>query len=422
MSLVIPLKDLSDEQKEKIETELEIEITQKKSFTFNKSFKPPPEYIYPFTLVNNLVYLPLYYGIKNKLGKRPSRKNYPDANIVFEGSLRPYQEEVKNESLERLNKSGTSIISMYTGGGKTITAIFIAGLINLKTLIIIKNIVLIKQWKDSILKFCPTAKVQTLTPKSTLDEKCDFFIMNALNIPKMWRSFFSSIGMIIVDEIHLIVTKTLSKSFQYITPKYCLGLSATPDRPDGMDVLIDLYFGKHRIFRKLNRKHTAYWINSGFKPVYDQGDWNAVLNQQATSELHNNIVFKIVEKYKDRTFLILCKRVNHAKYLKEELEERGEKVSTLVGSQKTYDEDSRVLIGTVQKVGVGFDHPKLNALIIAGDVEEYFIQYLGRVMRTQEGEPFIFDIVDDNASLKRHHYTRRKVYREHGGEIRKLIL
>ena len=75
-------------------------------------------------------------------------------------------------------------------------------------------------------------------------------------------------------------------------------------------------------------------------------------------------------------------------------------------------------MATVQKAGVGFDHPRLNSLILASDVEEYFIQYLGRVMRTEKVEPFIFDLVDDNPILKKHYYTRRKIYLEHGGIIK----
>ena len=86
----------------------------------------------------------------------------------------------------------------------------------------------------------------------------------------------------------------------------------------------------------------------------------------------------------------------------------------------SFDFNSRILVATVQKAGVGFDHPKLDSLIIASDVEEYFIQYLGRVFRTEEGIPFIFDILDDFPTLKRHYYTRRQVYLEHGGIIKKF--
>ena len=102
------------------------------------------------------------------------------------------------------------------------------------------------------------------------------------------------------------------------------------------------------------------------------------------------------------------------------LEEAGESVTSLVGVKKHFNYDSRVLIATVQKAGVGFDHPKLDSLIIASDVEEYFIQYLGRVFRTEDGFPYIFDILDDFPTLKRHYYTRRQVYLEHGGIIKKF--
>ena len=64
--------------------------------------------------------------------KKPKRKDYPKIYVKFEGKLRDYQEEVKDESIERLNKCGTSLIAMYTGGGKTIIAIYIASLISMK--------------------------------------------------------------------------------------------------------------------------------------------------------------------------------------------------------------------------------------------------------------------------------------------------
>ena len=54
------------------------------------------------------------------------------------------------------------------------------------------------------------------------------------------------------------------------------------------------------------------------------------------------------------------------------------------------------------------------------DVEEYFIQYLGRVFRREDVRPVIFDIVDNFNSLKRHYYTRKKVYEESGGTILKF--
>ena len=45
---------------------------------------------------------------------------------TFNGNLRPLQKEVRKEALSLLNKRGSCILSLYTGAGKTITAINIA--------------------------------------------------------------------------------------------------------------------------------------------------------------------------------------------------------------------------------------------------------------------------------------------------------
>ena len=56
-------------------------------------------------------------------------------------------------------------------------------------------------------------------------------------------------------------------------------------------------------------------------------------------------------------------------------------------------------------------------MILASDIQAYFIQYLGRCMRTEKGEPLIFDIVDKNPILEKHFKVRKAVYLEHGGSV-----
>ena len=50
-------------------------------------------------------------------------------NAVFTGTLRPEQKVVKEEAIEILNKTGSVIISAYTGFGKTLSSINLACLI-----------------------------------------------------------------------------------------------------------------------------------------------------------------------------------------------------------------------------------------------------------------------------------------------------
>jgi superfamily II DNA or RNA helicase len=318
------------------------------------------------------------------------------------------------------------MISAYPGFGKTAGAINLATSIKFKTLIIVNKIVLIKQWKESILKFCPTAKVQTLTAQSKKQD-VDFYIINAQNTEKMGKTFFADIGTCVVDEAHMIMAETLSKSLQYVYPRYLIGLTATPYRPDGLDVLLNFYFGNHKIIRKLHREHTAYKVSTGFKPPVEktiQGriNWGSILDAQANNDERNDLIIRIIQHFSDRNFLVLVKRVEQGKYLVNSLKKYGESVTDLIGSNQDFDTEARILVGTCQKVGVGFDHSKLDTLLLATDLEEYFVQYLGRIFRTKDNTPIVFDLVDENSILNKHFNTRRKVYQEHGGIVKDFDL
>lgn len=315
------------------------------------------------------------------------------------------------------------LLGDFTVTHNTATAINITSAIGFKTLVVVHRVNLIKQWAESIEKFCPEAKIQRLTTKSTKKD-ADFYIVNAINVPKLGSDFFSDIGSLVVDEAHLIMAEKLSKCMQHIHPRYVIALTATPYRPDGLNILLELYFGSYKIIRELYRKHTVYKINTGFVPRIEltkngRVNWNVILDEQANNIERNNIIFDIIEDFSDRVFMVLTKRISQAEYLLDKLEQKGEKVTSMIGSQQEFDKDARILIGTIGKIGVGFDHSKLNALILAGDVEEYFIQYLGRVFRTQEVEPIIFDIIDKNSILEKHFATRRQVYQKAGGVIKK---
>ena len=405
---------------DKISADERLKISQDLYFEKPEKFNSEP--IYGYDINDNKVYVPFNYALQFGWAKRP--KNLPKANMKFEGKLRPLQVKVSEEMKVLLNKQSSCILSLYTGGGKTFTSIYIACKLKLKTLIIVNRVILIKQWKETIVKASPLSKIQIIYTKTKMDLDADFYIINAINVYKKGREFFKDIGCIIADEIHLLATNVLSKCFFYIYPRYLIGLSATPKRPDGMDKMLYAFFGKDIIHYKLYRKHQIYKITTGLKPEFTIArngkiDWNSLLNWQAQCEERNNKIVQIVIDNPDRIFLILCKRIIQVELLVELLKNKNETVSSLTGSKKTFDTTARILIGTVQKCGVGFDHPRLNSLIIAADLLEYFIQYLGRVFRTEKVEPIIFDLVDDHAILYKHYLTRRRVYIDHGGSIKR---
>jgi superfamily II DNA or RNA helicase len=413
MSRQVKISSLSDKQREKITKDLK--IRQEPS---RYAFGAQATYIYPFCIENDYVYVPFAYG---KKFPRPERRDFTQCRVKFHGELREEQKSIEGEAISSLNKTGSSLVAVYTGCGKTVCAIKMATKMRMKTLVICHRIVLINQWKRSIEKFCPDATIQILDSTCAMGE-CDFYIVNATNVPKRPRGFFRDMGVVIVDECHLIMAEGLSKSMLHLTPRYVLGLSATPYRPDGLNVLLDLYFGKRKIERKLWHKHKVWKIMSGFTPQVELAkngkiNWSVIINSQAEDEQRNEMIIRLIQYYPERCFLVLTKRVAQARYLVSRLQQVGEDVTSLIGKQQTYDKDSRILVGTNSKAGVGFDHPRLDSLILAADLEQYFIQYLGRIFRRKDVEPLIFDIVDNNPILLKHFRTRQEVYIEHGGLI-----
>lgn len=417
MSIEIRNGLLKVEEIDQINTQLVIKLENNK---YNKF--APSKYIYPFSIINDFIYLPFAYAVTELKLKRRPRTDFSAMNVLFQGILRDEQREVKREAIDYLSKNGSIMISIPTGSGKTITSINIACEIKLKTLVIVNKIVLIKQWVESILKVCPEAKIQQLTTKSEMKSECDFFIINAVNIDKKNKEFFRDIGLVIVDEAHLIVAETLSKSLQFIYPRYLIGLSATPYRTDGLDILLSHYFGENKIIRLLKRNHVVYKVKTGFIPktelaVNGKMNWGVLLDSQAMDEKRNELIISIIKKFRTRNILVLTKRVEQGEYLVNRLIEEKEDVTSLLGKQQEFDRNSRVLVATTQKAGTGFDHAKLDCLILASDLQNYFVQALGRVLRRPDIEPIIFDLIDENRILESHFKSRKQVYLEIGGKI-----
>ena len=413
MSLKICIEDIDNITRDKINNDLIIRKFDKMGLT---------KTLYIYDIINENIYLPFAYSINELKLERKARKEYTCMNTKFAATLRDAQKIIKEESINYLNKTGSVIISCYTGFGKSICAINLAQTIKLKTLIIVNKIVLINQWNESILNFCPESKVQKLTSKSIFDVEADFYIINAINVEKLGKNFLNDIGLVIVDEAHLIMAETLSRSLKNISPRYLIGLTATPYRPDGFDVLLELYFGKNKIVREMKREHIVYKVYTGFKPVMEKCEngkinWGAILKSQSEDEKRNELIVKIVNKFKDRTFLVLTKRVEQAKLLFSKIKETEDSVSSLIGSQQEFDRTCRVLVGITSKCGTGFDFPKLDALLLACDVDQYFIQVLGRVFRRVDIIPIIFDLIDNNPILLKHFSNREEVYIKAGGKM-----
>jgi superfamily II DNA or RNA helicase len=433
MSIQIKTATLSNEIKQQIHKDLTIEMID--NYTLQQK-----DDLYTYTITgkenDEILYAPYAYAYSNGY-KANNVKNYPKANFSYkkEYPLREKQIEVKKEAVEILNKNGSIILALYTGFGKTALSLYLASVIGLKTVYINNNLAIINQIADSVKKFT-NGKCQILTPKSIIDPECDIYIINAINIPKFPEGSFDHIGLVIIDEVHCILSKVFSKCLFCFTPRYLVGLSATPYREDSMNILFDLYFGQeNKIEIKLDRQHIVYKINTPIKPYIMSGfggrlDWNGVLKSLADNKIRNDKIVEIIENVANNgkphlnigngTLLVIFKFVEQVKIIEEKLKEKNVSVDSLYGSKKKFNVDAKVLLGTLKKVGVGFDHPKINSLFPVCDIQAYYKQVQGRCMRTPDVQPIFIEMVDNFHVLFKHWLSRKEVYEEHGGIIKNM--
>lgn len=429
MSILATIDQVDEKMEQQIIDEVYVKKIEGNQFMNFGNFggKKKETIVRPYRMNDeNTISLPFRWALDHIENiSRPERKDLKAIDTTFTSSLRAVQKEIKDDCISALNKKGCILISLYPGAGKTCLSIYLASKIGLKTLFICHRIVLIEQWKKAIERFIDQPRIGIVKPEKnikklekTLDN--DFLIVNAQNVKKLGATAFKDVGLVVIDEIHAIMAESLSECLYHVYPRYMIGLSATPQRPDGLDKLLDFYFGENnKIVRELYHPHIVYRINTSIEYEEDsKTQWNAMITSQCMNRARNDLIVDVIAHFKERCFLVLCKRVDQAKYIASRLEEQKENVSVMTEDVNEFDENSRIIVSSIQKTGVGFSFDKLDALILASDVEEYFIQYLARVMRTEQVKPIVFDLVDPHKSLKKHFTERKKVYLKSGGVIK----
>lgn len=428
MSCKLEMNKISDRDKLFIQKSLMIDHERMKTFVF----KVNEEY--------DAVAIPFNFAHRNFVIERPplQASAYDEETpLSFEGQLRPKQLEVRKRCIELLDETGCAILAAQPGFGKTVTAIEIICRLNQRTIIFVKQQLIVQQWLDALKLYAPSKTVHLVRNSAKLDETADIYILNPLLLKDKEISDYierrkflarvqilSNMKFLVVDELHQLVSKVMLRAFLKVHPDYVLGLSATPRRPvnDPFQIVIEWIFGRNIVGEQLFHRHKVFMVRTSFRPssVKFKGrclDWNHILTEQSKDEDRNKMIVDIVISRPKRVWLLLVKRVNHAEILKTMFEERGVSCETLTGSKRVFDKECRILIGTTSKIGVGFDHSPINALFVAADVVEYFEQFLGRCMRIPNNVPVVYDMEDSYSILFRHSLIRMDTYLRHGGRL-----
>ena len=280
--------------------------------------------------------------------------------------------------------------------------------------------VLENQWLKSIQEFS-TAKVWICgTPQP---ESFDVILSMQGQIDKIPQEIRNQIGCLIVDEAHLFCTQIRAETLMKIRPKFLIGLTATYEKENGMQKVLDLFFGKlvvchRRVHVTVHKLETEIGV-SGQRNAQGKVDWNVLQNELAENEVRNQFIVDFLMMNKEYKILAFTSRVNHAKVIYNMLKGK-DSVAVMTGKEKSYS-DSRILIGTSGKLGTGFDDAmacqdfdgtRFNMIVFLFSMKSLALleQLLGRGCRIDN--PILVDFVDDHAILRGHWNKRNKYYKE----------
>ena len=402
---------------------------------------------------NSLIYdnWKVYRWIYSQLEKQPEKVK--DELITFLGTspmfkafeadlpvqmgqtieLRDYQQEAI-DNLKKMREDGKTIALLYhaTGVGKTITAATDAKAVGGRTLFLVNALKLASQAKETFAKVWPEATLGEYTG-SQKDMTQTVIFATVQSISKDLEKFSpTDFDYLIVDECHHAAANTYQKIFTYFHPKFILGLTATPERSDGEDMLelfqnvahkMDLKTAVERgvlvpircIRVKTNIDLTDVRIN-GIK--YNSQDLESKLFIPERNQLIVDTYLKYVNGKKT---VIFCASVDHAAEIAKLLRDSGVKAEAVSGRDrvearekilKDYETGSTNVLCACDLLNEGWDSPHTTVLFMARPTmsKTIYLQQLGRGTRRCPGKEdlLVVDFVD-NANMFNMPYSLHRV-------------
>ena len=369
--------------------------------------------------------------------------------VFFNGDLRTEQDLVANRMLQHDH----GVLSATTAFGKTVVCSYLISQRKVSTLILLHSKDLIEQWVEELNKFLiikekpPIYKTKTgrekrrdsvigvLTGnKNTLTGIVDVAMIGSIYSKGKFNDFINSYGLVIMDECHHCGSNTSIEVMERVNSRYVYGVSATPKRGDNLEKIVYMLLGpiRHSYTAKERAKEQGigYYVYPRFTRVIDtnetRNDISAAYNLISNNKLRNEMIVNDTRQViaDGRTPLILTRYKEQAKNLFDILSGAADYVFLLYGDNSDREnseirkklkevlcEKSIILIATGQKIGEGFDFPRLDTLMLAAPVsfDGRLEQYVGRLHRDYEGKKYVvvYDYIDAHLKVFEKMYSKR---------------
>ena len=431
MSVRLQLSSLSLKEREQLQKDL-IFVPKVKRFRGKRrwNFAPPSkDPILGFRIQDDLIRISLAYG----------RENYPDRIIPnlsrvscpmkFTGSLYDNQIPFIKQGWEALQQTGYTTLALFTGSGKTVVSACLSTYDSGLTLVLCESTTLLPQWKNTFHAFTD-AKVWVVGESPPAE--ANVIICMDTRFDKLPIEYLMKIKMVIIDEAHCFPTSTRFPCFLKLEPKYIIAATATPNRDDGMFAAIEAVCGKKKIVKISTKPFHVMKYETGINvkiKLNKQGisDWAKLVRHLCEDRDRNKLIADIVimNLNQGSKILILTWRGDHVIYLEKLISSMNISVDRMSGNKLSYH-DSNVLIGTIAKIGKGFDEKascpdyngiRLDLLLLVGSMKsiELLEQVAGRVFRAQF--PSIIHFCDNNHISRSHWSSASRWYTSRNGIV-----
>ena len=325
----------------------------------------------------------------------------------------------------------------------TALSLYLSCQIGRKTLIVCHKEFLMNQWRERIADFVPTAKIGLIQQSVVNIEDCDYVLasLQSLSQKDYPADTFRSFGMVCLDECHHLGAEVFSRALFKLGAPVILGLSATPDRKDGLRRVFEWFIGPPAyevrkrtetdltvLVRRYYNDHPDYCTERKIfngKPN-SAGMINAVCAFPPRTELIVQLLTEILAAEPERKVILLSDRRSHLTEFHRRITEANlATVGYYVGGMKQVNLDRtaaecQIILATGAMANEGLDIPTLNTLVFASPVSS-IEQPVGRIQRQKPADrvytPMVLDIWDDFSLFRNQGMRRLAFYKKNGYDI-----
>lgn len=354
------------------------------------------------------------------------RVSIPELDSI---TLRPYQVRAVNQAMQ----SDQGVIISPTGSGKSLIGLEIIRQRQQKALIIVHRGDLAKQWIQVIKERMGLEAGLIGDGEWTLDYQITVAMVQTLSARENeTKTLSKAFGLIILDEVHHAPASTFFDAIGQFSSKFRYGLSATPNRRDGLEQMIHRVIGPAiAIITKEEVEGMGatvpakvILIQTGFNPGLVDS-WNEYLDSITTNADRNLLIIKLAQQSQG-SLLILVDRVAHAEQLSEMLNRRN--IDHVLAHGKINKKDrtdimdrikkAKITVGTTGLLGEGLDVSFWSILIMGSPIssEIKLMQAIGRIVRPAKGKEkaLVYDLKDDCEFAGSSFKKRFEIYKKHG--------